>query len=76
MKTVHVIHVSVPTVSVITALAIVKTVHVIHVSVPTVSVITALAIKWDTQRSIGVDANEGRSTEEIKNVRRLERSKG
>jgi hypothetical protein len=61
---------------VITALAIVKTVHVIHVSVPTVSVITALAIKWDTQRSIGVDANEGRSTEEIKNVRRLERSKG
>ena len=41
----------------------------------TVNVITALAIKWVTQKSIGVDANEGRSTEEIKNVRRLERSK-
>ena len=53
-----------------------KTVHVIHVSVPTVSVITALAIKWVTQKSIGVDANEGLSTEEIKNVRRLEKSKG
>ena len=46
-----------------------------HVTVKTVNVITALAIKWVTQKSIGVDANEGLSTEEIKNVRRLERSK-